>query len=265
MSGPPGPTAGGVDEAALRHELLERLAHFRLSPQAILDLGGGLRTSADDLCQRFPGARLFVATLGNREPDAPLQDAPPQGAPATPPWWRRAVASIGGSIRSGSIRSGDTRSGGRVRPVTGTFAHLPLPDGSVQVVLAHLLVPGASALETLLPEVRRVLVPGGLFLWTTLGPGTRIAGPEALGTHDADADPLLLDMHDLGGALARAGFIEPVLDVDRLGGPLPTAVLEVIHLAAFASDRPVDKSPAAPNEEFVIAADAIGWRRRTQQ
>ena len=58
--------------------------------------------------------------------------------------------------------------------------------------------------------------PGGLLLASSFGPQTlqelRAAWPAAdAGVHVNE----FVDMHDLGRALQRAGFIEPVLDVDR--------------------------------------------------
>ena len=56
-------------------------------------------------------------------------------------------------------------------------------------------------------------------------------------------------MHDIGSALGRAGFAEPVLDVDRLGD------VEVIQVAAFAG--------AQASGEIFVAVDSIGRRSRT--
>ena len=120
---------------------------------------------------------------------------------------------------------------------------LPLADGSVDVALGHWLEPGTAALDAVLAELRRALAPGGLFLWTTPGLG-------------AAAEPI--DLHDLGGALARAGFVEPVLDVDRHRAAAGDSVLEVIHAAAFAgAARRTDA------RETLIPPEGIGRRRGT--
>jgi malonyl-CoA O-methyltransferase len=78
-------------------------------------------------------------------------------------------------------------------------------------------------LDLALTEVRRVLTPRGLFLFSTLGPATLRELRESWAT--ADRAPHVhdfADMHDLGSALARAGFIEPVLDVEQYSHRFPT-------------------------------------------
>ena len=64
-------------------------------------------------------------------------------------------------------------------------------------------------------EWQRVLKPGGLCFFSTLGPDTlrelkqAFAGvSQAVHIHD------FLDMHDVGDALLATGFAEPVMDVD---------------------------------------------------
>jgi malonyl-CoA O-methyltransferase len=68
-----------------------------------------------------------------------------------------------------------------------------------------------------LAEARRVLKPGGLFAFSTFGPDTlkelRAAWAAADGYSHVNR---FLDLHDVGDALVRAGFAEPVLDVERV-------------------------------------------------
>jgi len=97
---------------------------------------------------------------------------------------------------------------------------LPLADGTVDLILSNFMLPWTHAEETL-REFRRVLAPHGLLTFTTLGPDTlkelRAAWAEA-GRRFNDAHSrvnLFFDMHDVGDALVRAGFAEPVLDVER--------------------------------------------------
>jgi malonyl-CoA O-methyltransferase len=67
-----------------------------------------------------------------------------------------------------------------------------------------------------LAEMRRVLRPGGLLLASSFGPETLQELRAAWAAADDDVHVnRFVDVHDLGGALQRAGFIEPVLDVDR--------------------------------------------------
>jgi len=219
-----------------RIELLSRLEHFALQPRTVLDLGGAV-TGTDDrvLRGRFPQARIILSrrvsrSLGRRATSTSIANVE-HGAHATnvvgrlQQWWQRLVRSGGAPLER----------------ITAQPDALPLPDGSVDLVLGHWLMPGVESLDAVLVEIRRCLAPGGLFLWTSAGPT-----PGETSSDDA------IDMHDLGSALTRAGFIEPVLDVDRY----PAARLEIIHAAAFAGEA-VRNMP----DEVLVPLDSLRRRR----
>lgn len=215
---------------AARRELLDRLAQFKAAPRVVLDVGGGV-TAADAAALRrnLPGARIIATRDAPRGEDDGEIATPDRRGP-----FARAVAGLA------ALRRLLPGAAPAIERVTATPDRLPLADGSVDLALGHWLAPGAASLDGVLAELRRVLAPGGLFLWTTPGLG-------------AAAEPL--DMHDLGAALARAGFTEPVLDVDRHHGP--DGIAELIHAAAFAVGAP---RPGAPGET-VIPLDRLARRR----
>jgi malonyl-CoA O-methyltransferase len=65
-------------------------------------------------------------------------------------------------------------------------------------------------------ECRRVLKPGGLLTFTTFGPDTLVELRRAWAAADGHTHVnRFIDMHDLGDALVRSGFAEPVMDVER--------------------------------------------------
>ncbi|MFM7708200.1 MAG: hypothetical protein ACKO9D_09315, partial [Gammaproteobacteria bacterium] len=66
----------------------------------------------------------------------------------------------------------------------------------------------------------------------------------------------------LGAALARAGFVEPVLDVDR-HRTSDGAAIEVIHAAAFAGEARRRGAGDVTAAETLIPLDGIGRRRGT--
>jgi malonyl-CoA O-methyltransferase len=220
---------------AARRELLERLAQFRIAPRVVLDVGGGV-TAADAVTLRrnLPGARIIATRDAPRGTDDGEIAPPHRRGP-----FARAAAGLAAGLAA--LRRLLPGAAPAIERVTATPDRLPLADGSIDLALGHWLAPGADALDGVLAELRRVLAPGGLFLWTTPGLG-------------AAAEPL--DMHDLGAALARAGFAEPVLDVDRHRSH-DGAVVEVIHAAAFAVGA---QRPGAPGET-VIPLDRLARRR----
>lgn len=180
--------AARYDEAAVplrevREELLSRVEFFGLTPGVVLDLGAGTGQASHALRRRFRGALVVALDL-----------APAMLAVAA----RRA------------------RWPRRFERVAGDACALPLRAGSCDLVVANLALPWCADLDLALAEVRRVLAPRGLFLFSTLGTATLRELRESWAA--ADSAPHVhdfVDMHDLGSALARAGFAEPVLDVEQ--------------------------------------------------
>ena len=179
----------GYDEAAVpqahvRAELLSRLELVNLDPKVIVDLGCGTGQGAKALKRRFRGASVIALDVAA----SMLKQAARHSS------WLRPLL-----------------------PVRADALRLPLTDGVVDLVFSSLLLHWVNDLDAVLAEVRRVLAPGGFFSFATLGPDTLRELRQAWSA----ADPGLRvngfrDMHDVGEALSRAGFSEPVLDVERL-------------------------------------------------
>ena len=180
--------SAGYDSAAVlqvrvRAELLDRLRWIGVEPTHVLDLGCGTGDGARQLKRRYP--RAFTLAL----------DIAP------------------GMLREAGRRSRFFR---RFERVCGDAYRLPLGDGSIDLVFSNLLLQWCDAPDEVLAEIRRVLRPGGFLSFSTLGPDTlgelRAAWKAADTTSHVNS---FLDMHDVGDALTRAGFAEPVLDVER--------------------------------------------------
>jgi len=164
-------------------ELLSRVEYFDLAPRAVLDLGAGTGHASRALRARFRAALVVALDL------SPAMLA----AAARRARWPR-----------------------RFERVAGDAAALPLRTGSVDLVYSSLALPSFVDLDGALAEIRRVMTPKGLFLFSALGPDTLRELRESW----AEADSAVhvhdfVDMHDLGSALGRAGFAEPVLDVEH--------------------------------------------------
>jgi len=117
------------------------------------------------------------------------------------------------------------------RPVTcvlGDAQRLPFKSGSIDLVFSNLLAPFSPNLDALMREIRRVLSPRGYWTFSTLGPDTlKELRAAILSAGRQPALHPLFDMHDIGDALARAGFADPVMDVDRC--TLTYASLAALH------------------------------------
>lgn len=179
--------AAGYDAAAwlAQHagaELLQRLEFFSLEPRCLLDLGAGSCRSTLELARRFRGARALAVDLA-----AQMLARAPRSL------WRR-----------------------RFERVCADAYALPLTAGCCDLIFSNLMLPWCAALDELLLELRRVLRPGGLLLFSSLAPGSlqELRGAWA----SVDAGPHVHEFPDLpqlAAALVRSGFIEPVIDVER--------------------------------------------------
>jgi malonyl-CoA O-methyltransferase len=176
--------AAAVLQARVRQELLERLNLVGLAPQAVLDLGCGTGSASRELKRRYRHARVLA-----------LDFAP-------------------GMLRAARRHLSLWR---RFDRVCADALRLPLRTGSIGLVFSNLMLQWCDDLDAALAEARRVLAPGGFLTFSTFGPDTLRELRSAWSAVDAASHVSeFLDMHDIGAALARARFSEPVLDVDRI-------------------------------------------------
>lgn len=170
--------------AATREGLLERLEPLILEPRDILDLGSATGATGRLLRRRF--RRAHVVSL-----DASHRMA------------ARARAGSGWLSKASAVQA-DAR-------------QLPFADGAFDLVVANQLLPWLPEPAAALSEVARVLRPGGVFAFATLGPDSLRELRRAWASVDDESHVhRFADMHDIGDGLVRAGLGDPVLDVDRL-------------------------------------------------
>ena len=165
--------------------LLERLDLMANVPVRVLDVGCGTGRPTRELQRRYPKAEVIGADL------APTML---KLAAKKQPWLGKAA-----------------------RFVCAEASQLPFADASCDLIYASLILQWCEDLDATLLEWRRLLKPHGLLLFSTLGPDTlkelRAAWSAVDGYNHVNR---FLDMHDVGDALIRAGFVEPVLDVEHL-------------------------------------------------
>ena len=100
--------------------------------------------------------------------------------------------------------------------ICGDIECLPLRDRSFDMVWSNLALHWTH-LPSVLAEVYRVLRPGGVFMFSTLGPDTlkelraSYAQVDAFGHVNRFAD-----LHDVGDMLVAARFADPVMDMECL-------------------------------------------------
>jgi malonyl-CoA O-methyltransferase len=176
--------AAAILQAQVREELLDRLGLVKLEPAVVLDLGAGTGHASLELKRRYRRSRVIATDLA------------------------------AGMLREARHRQTLLR---RFDRVGADAAALPFRDGSVDLIFSSLMLQWCTDPDAVLRECRRVLKPGGLLTFTTLGPDTLVELRRAWAAADAGHPHVntFLDMHDLGDALIRAGLAEPVMDVER--------------------------------------------------
>ncbi|HXQ63876.1 MAG TPA: malonyl-ACP O-methyltransferase BioC [Steroidobacteraceae bacterium] len=209
--------AHAVIGVAARAEILARLELLKIEPEVILDLGTGTGHGARALRDRWHSARVIAL---DRSPGM-LREAHHAQS------WRR-----------------------RFDRVCADAARLPVRDGGIDLVYSNLMLHWSSDLDAVLREVRRVLAPRGCFTFSTVGPDTLAELRAAWNEVDAAVHVhRFLDLHDIGDALLRAGFADPVMDVDR-------------HTLSYADLRTLMRELKALGSHNALAGRAAGLTGR---
>ena len=188
--------------AVLQHEvrqrLLERLEYREHSPVRVLDLGCGTGLGSVALGQRFPEAQVIALDWARS-----MLDAFPGDQPAA-----RLCANM---------------------------QELPLGSRSIDIVFSNLAIQWSKDPESLFAEIRRVLRPQGLFLFSTFGVDTLAELRSAWA--EVDNDPHVnefTDIQDLGDLMAL-GFVEPVLDMEMFTLEYPDVISLMRDLKAIGA------------------------------
>ena len=215
---------GSYDQAAvIQHEVgrrvLERLRYIKHKPRIILDIGCGTGRSTKALIKRYAKSKVVALDLS----DAMLCK----------------TRSNCGRLRRPSLLCADAET-------------LPVRADCIDLVHSNLSFQWCNDLQRLFAELHRVSKAGALLMFTTFGPDTL----KELRSSWAQVDSYthvngFIDMHDIGDALLRAGFADPVMDME---------VLTVTYTAVkgLVSDL---KRIGAQNKTFGRARSLTGRQR----
>ena len=169
--------AAAILQREVATRLFERLDLMNIQPQVILESGARSGYLSELLIQRYPHAQVFAMDWSS-------------------------------NLLSQSVTP---------RKVCAEPEKLPFLSGTVDLLISNLLWHWMDDNWLGLQEWHRVLKPGGLLLFSTLGPDTLSELQNSFA--QVDTHPHVHpfhDMHDIGDALLAAQFVEPVMDSEHL-------------------------------------------------
>ena len=183
----------------VERRMLERLDLVRRVPATAIDVGSGLGHGAARMQQRYAQALVLGFDL-----------APGLAAAAARLHGRPARRSLAGRLQSWFGAAAGTTAASPAFAAADA-CRLPLRAGGVDLIWSNLAWHWFADPAAVLAEWYRVVRPEGLLMFSAFGVDT-LRELRALGV----ALPQYPDLHDVGDALAQAGFAEPVMDAERL-------------------------------------------------
>ncbi len=172
--------------------MLEQLEYERIAPQRIADIGAGTGFCTRGLEQRFKRAEVIAVDLS----EGMLQRARKQKR------WRS-----------------------RQRFLCGDAAALPLASDSVDLLFSNFTLQWCTDLPVVLAEFQRVLRPGGVLTFSTLGGETLHELRACWAQIDEQVHVnQFVDLQQMGDWLLQGGWTEPVTSVDRFTLSYPSVM-----------------------------------------
>lgn len=172
--------------------MAERLDYIRIEPRRIIDAGCGTGMDLAELARRYPTAEIFGIDAAL---PAILRARPARGLLARINPFARANGAL--------LACADVE-------------RLPLASGTASMVWSNLMFNWLDDPLPGLKELGRVLEVGGMVMFSTLGPDTlkelRSSFPET----EQNRVHRFIDMHDIGDVLVKAGFGDPVMDMQMI-------------------------------------------------
>ncbi|MFQ5659607.1 MAG: malonyl-ACP O-methyltransferase BioC [Gammaproteobacteria bacterium] len=172
-----------VLQQTVAKRLLERLQLINIDPGRVLDLGAGAGSTARLLAKSYHNAAIVHADL--------------------------ALKMLCQS------RQGFRRFFSRHAFVCTDAECLALAGSSIDLVFSNLMLQWCNDIDQVFAEINRITRSGGLFIFSSLGPDTLSELRQSWSAVDDTVHVnAFVDMHDLGDALVRAGFEQPVMETE---------------------------------------------------
>jgi malonyl-CoA O-methyltransferase len=174
--------AVAILQREIADRLLERLDYIRIQPKIILDLGSGTGYCARLLESRYKKAKIIAVDIAEQMLAKNK---------TTRRWFDRK------------------------RYVCADIENLPIASKSADLVFSNLALHWCRDIEKAVYEMQRILKPGGLLLFSTLGRDTLYELRQSWAEVDREVHVHnFVDMHDVGDCLQRSQVKDPVMDME---------------------------------------------------
>ena len=213
--------------------MLHRLGYIRVQPGKLLDAGCGAGHAIEPLRVQYPEMEYTGVDASSA-----LLAVARKRFQSKPGLWQR--------LRNKPMLP--------VEFVEADLAQTPLAAESHDLVWSNMALHWHPAPHDVLAEWRRILKPGALVMFSSLGPGTHAELRKALADAGLEtATPPYVDMHDFGDMLVQLGFSDPVMDQ------------EIITLTYRSADKllaDVHLLGGNPNPGRKAGLTSRAWRQR---
>lgn len=177
-------SAAAIMQKEVGQRMLDRLDYIRIQPVSILDLGCGPGEFSRALAKRYNKAQVVSLDLA----PGMLNAAKSQKR------WRQKQSFVCADAEA-----------------------LPFATNSFDFIFSNMVIHWANDINKIIHEIHRVLKPGGMLLFSTLGQDTLYELRNSWQHVDAQTHVHnFIDMHNLGDALLHANLVNPVVDVEML-------------------------------------------------
>lgn len=165
--------------------LIESFEHIQIEPRSILDLGSGTGYGSKKLKQQFKKAKIYQADI--------------------------SVEMLKKS------RAQSPRFFSKNHFMCIDANQIALANDSVDLVFSSLMLQWCNDPDAVFAEIKRVLKPNGVFLFSSFGPDTLKELRESWRQVDDEVHVnAFADMHDIGDSLIRNGMDAPVLSIEHM-------------------------------------------------
>lgn len=210
-----GGVAGRYDAAAVLQQevarrLIGRLGFFEIEAQTVVDLGTGTGYFASQLRQYY------------------------------------SAQVIGVDFSEGMLRYAQQQKSD-LNLVCADAQYLPFESKTIDLVFSNLMLQWCPDITKVFKEVARILKPGGLFVFSTLGPDTLYELRESWAQIDSYQHVnSFIDMHHIGDGLFASNLLNPVVDRDYI----TVAYNKVDRLLRDLRDLGANQVLAKPSERM---------------